>query len=174
MEEVLGPTKPRNSQVLHLGAPIVLQRSRLLIGANRYHGSTVLCHRVNFGSLSGKTCDMFGRGFAQMFLDRFAGLKSFRRHISVREDFISALRTSEGVGFPDVVLNAILALYYYLTFIKVMYVDPNEDTRPIPVPQAYVVVLVITSVGMLLMGTLASPWWNWALEAAGNLVAMTP
>ncbi len=72
------------------------------------------------------------------------------------------------------VLNAIVALYYYLTVIKVMYVDPNDDTRPIPVSGAYTIVLFITSIGMLLMGTLAAPWWNWALNAAGNLIAMTP
>jgi NADH-quinone oxidoreductase subunit N len=69
------------------------------------------------------------------------------------------------------VLNAIVALYYYLTVIKVMYVDPNEDTRPIAARPAAVAVMWISSIGVILMGTLASPWFNWAVDAARSLVA---
>jgi NADH-quinone oxidoreductase subunit N len=67
------------------------------------------------------------------------------------------------------VLNAIVSLYYYLTIIKVMYVDPNEDTSPIAVSGAYAVVLFITGIGVLLMGTVPWPWWNWALDAAKGI-----
>lgn len=70
------------------------------------------------------------------------------------------------------VLNVIVALYYYLTVIKVMYVDPTEDTRPIVVTPGFTIVLIITSAGVLLMGTLAGPWWNWALNAAQSLAAL--
>lgn len=72
------------------------------------------------------------------------------------------------------VLNAIVGLYYYLTVVKIMYVDPTEDTRPIVMTPAVTAVLWITGVGVLLMGTLASPWWNWALDAAHSLTAMVP
>jgi NADH-quinone oxidoreductase subunit N len=72
------------------------------------------------------------------------------------------------------VLNAILALYYYLMVVKVMFVDPNEDTRPIRVSPAFASVLVITVAGILVMGTLAGPWWRWALDAASNLAAVVP
>jgi NADH-quinone oxidoreductase subunit N len=72
------------------------------------------------------------------------------------------------------VLNAIVALYYYLTVIKVMFVDTTEDTRPLTVSPAYGFVLLITGVGILAMGTLAAPWWSWALDAAQSLVAAAP
>jgi NADH-quinone oxidoreductase subunit N len=72
------------------------------------------------------------------------------------------------------VLNAIVALYYYLTVIKVMYVDANEDTRPIVIGPAYTFVLFVTGIAVLGLGTLASPWWGWALDAASNLIAALP
>lgn len=72
------------------------------------------------------------------------------------------------------VLNAIVALYYYLTVIKVMYVDTTEDKRPILLSRAHVAVLFITCGGILIMGTVAGPWWNWAVNAAESLTAMVP
>ncbi len=72
------------------------------------------------------------------------------------------------------VLNAIVALYYYLTVIKVMYVDTSEDARPIVVAPGFSAALWITGVGVLLMGTVASPWWNWAISAAQNVTASLP
>jgi NADH-quinone oxidoreductase subunit N len=70
------------------------------------------------------------------------------------------------------VLNAIVALYYYLTVIKVMWVDPNEDTSPIQVAPANAFVLAITGAGILIIGTIAGPWLTWALAAADNVTAL--
>lgn len=68
------------------------------------------------------------------------------------------------------VLNAIVALYYYLTVIKIMYVDSSDDDSPIQVPRAHAFTLVVTSVGVLLMGTIPSvPWFEWAVTAASGL-----
>lgn len=72
------------------------------------------------------------------------------------------------------VLNAIVALYYYLTVIKVMYVDPTEDMRPIMTSQAHTVVLFLACAGILFLGTLAAPGFNWALQAAQSFVAAVP
>jgi NADH-quinone oxidoreductase subunit N len=72
------------------------------------------------------------------------------------------------------VLNAIVALYYYLTIIKVMYVDRSEDTQRITASPMYVMVLLITGAGILLMGTVSGPWFDWALNAASSLTAMLP
>jgi NADH-quinone oxidoreductase subunit N len=72
------------------------------------------------------------------------------------------------------VLNAIVALYYYLTIVKSMFIDPTQDTRPVVITPASSVVLWITGIGIIVMGTLASPWWNWALEAAQSITAMAP
>ncbi len=71
------------------------------------------------------------------------------------------------------VLNAIVALYYYLTVIKVMYVDPVEDTRPIVLPGAYGVVLFLACAALIVMGTVAGPWFDWALSAASS-IALVP
>ena len=70
------------------------------------------------------------------------------------------------------VLNAIVALYYYLTVIKIAYVDPSDDKRPIPAPASYVVVLFITCAGVLILGTVPNPWWNWALDAARSVATV--
>ncbi len=68
------------------------------------------------------------------------------------------------------VTNAIIALYYYLVVIKVMYVDVGaDDDVPIGIPRAYGWSLGITAVVVLLLGTIAvTPIYNWAgLGAAG-------
>jgi NADH-quinone oxidoreductase subunit N len=67
------------------------------------------------------------------------------------------------------VLNAIVSLYYYLSIMKVMYVDPPEETTRIPVPAACAIVIAVTVIGILLMGTLSTPWFNWTASAATGL-----
>jgi len=71
------------------------------------------------------------------------------------------------------VLNAIVALYYYLVVIKVMYVNRSEDeNKPVPVSRPYVWVLAITAIALLLLGTIAvQPVFEWALRSAGSLFA---
>ncbi|GAB4569310.1 MAG: NADH-quinone oxidoreductase subunit N [Anaerolineae bacterium] len=69
------------------------------------------------------------------------------------------------------VLNAIVALYYYLMVIKVMYVDRSADEEePLPVSQASRWALVITTFGIILLGVVASPFYNWALRAGQELL----
>lgn len=72
------------------------------------------------------------------------------------------------------VVNAIIALYYYLTIVKVMYVDEAPDDRPLPVGAANGTVLVITVVGIVALGIFAGPLWTWALDAATTIVAVVP
>lgn len=69
------------------------------------------------------------------------------------------------------VLNSIVALYYYLVVVKVMYVDrsPDED-KPIPVSRAYVWVLGITTIVVIVIGTFGvQPVFDWALRGAQAL-----
>jgi NADH-quinone oxidoreductase subunit N len=69
------------------------------------------------------------------------------------------------------VLNSIVALFYYLVVIKIMYVDKgkNDDT-PITLPVPYAWALGLSSVAVLLLGTVAvSPVANWAREGADAL-----
>lgn len=71
------------------------------------------------------------------------------------------------------VLNSIVALYYYLVVIKVMYVDRSADEdKPIPVSRPYVWVMGITLIAVILIGTLAvEPIFEWAVRSAASLFA---
>jgi len=69
------------------------------------------------------------------------------------------------------VANAIIALYYYLVVIKVMYVDVGPDDEiPVGIPRAYAWALGITASIVILLGTVAvTPIYNWAALGAGGL-----
>jgi NADH-quinone oxidoreductase subunit N len=69
------------------------------------------------------------------------------------------------------VLNAIVALYYYLVVIKVMYVDRSADEdKPIPMSPAYGWVLGITTALVIILGTFgAQPIFEWAVKGARAL-----
>ncbi len=69
------------------------------------------------------------------------------------------------------VINAIVALYYYLMVIKVMYVDRSADEdKPIPVGGAYRWALLVPTLGVIFLGVVAAPVYNWALEAGRGLL----
>jgi len=69
------------------------------------------------------------------------------------------------------VTNAIIALYYYLVVIKVMYVDVGpDDDKPIAIPRAYGWSLGITALVVILLGTIAvTPIYDWAALGARGL-----
>lgn len=68
------------------------------------------------------------------------------------------------------ILNAIIGIYYYLTVLKVVYLYRSEQENVlVPTPRAYAVALWVCVLAVLVMGTLAGPWINWATQAAGNL-----
>jgi NADH-quinone oxidoreductase subunit N len=71
------------------------------------------------------------------------------------------------------VLNAIVALYYYLIVVKIMYVDHGQfEQQVIPVAQPYVWTLAITTLAVLLLGTFAAqPIFDWASQGAAMLFA---
>jgi proton-translocating NADH-quinone oxidoreductase chain N len=69
------------------------------------------------------------------------------------------------------VINAIVALYYYLIIIKVMYVDVGpDDDKLISIPRAYGWALGITALVVILLGTIAvTPIYDWAALGANGL-----
>ncbi len=73
------------------------------------------------------------------------------------------------------VLNAIVALYYYLIVIKVMYVDRSaDDENPIPLSRAAGWALAVPCVAVLLLGTVAAqPVFEWAVRGAMALFQAT-
>ena len=68
------------------------------------------------------------------------------------------------------VLNAIVGLYYYLTVIKVMFVDrcerPEDEEDPVISPTASRWALGLTIAGLLFLGIYATPWYDLATKAA--------
>ena len=68
------------------------------------------------------------------------------------------------------VVNAIIGLYYYMTVLKVVYLYRSEDEdKPIVIPRAYALVLVICVIAILAIGTLSAPWLDWSINSALSL-----
>lgn len=69
------------------------------------------------------------------------------------------------------VLMSIVALYYYLTVVKVMYVDQGVDEdKPIAVSRPVAWVLGLTTVAVVLLGTFGvTPVFDWALRGFPSL-----
>lgn len=86
--------------------------------------------------------------------------------------FVFAAAVEAGLIWLVVVgaLNVIIGLYYYLIVLKVVWVTPKpEGAGPIEVPRAYGFALGVLSVSILVLGTVAGPWFNWALAAAEGI-----
>jgi NADH-quinone oxidoreductase subunit N len=65
------------------------------------------------------------------------------------------------------VLNSIVGLYYYLIVLKVMYLYRSEDENiPVPISRPYGLALTVLVIGIILLGTLFAPWFDWASSAA--------
>lgn len=65
------------------------------------------------------------------------------------------------------VLNSIVGLYYYLTVLKHVYLYRSEDEdKPLPLPRSYVIAFAVLTIGIVLVGTIFAPWFNWASNAA--------
>ena len=71
------------------------------------------------------------------------------------------------------IVNSIIGVYYYLNVLKVVYLYrmPNEDEEnlPIPLTRPYVIALTVLAIGVVLIGTLFAPLFNWSDVAALTL-----
>ena len=68
------------------------------------------------------------------------------------------------------VLNSIVGLYYYLTVLKVVYLfRSDKDEVPVPIAASYRIALAILTIGILLLGTLFAPWYNWSMAIASSM-----
>jgi NADH-quinone oxidoreductase subunit N len=68
------------------------------------------------------------------------------------------------------VLNSIVGLYYYLIVLKVVYLYRSEDEdKPVPISRPYTLALTVLVIGIILLGTLFAPWFDWASNAAAAL-----
>lgn len=63
------------------------------------------------------------------------------------------------------VLNSIIGLYYYLTVLKVVYLyRSDKDEVPVPITASYRIALTVLTIGILLLGTLFAPWYDWSMS----------
>src|SRR5579859_7876720 len=86
--------------------------------------------------------------------------------------FIFAAAVQSGLAWLAVigVLNSIVGLYYYLTVLKVVYLYRSErDSEQIAIPRAYGLALGLCAVAVILIGTISTPWFTWATNAAKTL-----
>ena len=68
------------------------------------------------------------------------------------------------------IINSIIGLYYYLVVLKMVYVKPApEGAKSIDVPRPYAFALALLCFAILFTGTVATPWYAWALDAAKSL-----
>ena len=67
-------------------------------------------------------------------------------------------------------LNSVMASFYYLRVIVVMYMrEPNQDWAPAPVPWAVTLVLVVAAAGTLYLGLFPGRVMGFATQAALSL-----
>jgi NADH-quinone oxidoreductase subunit N len=67
------------------------------------------------------------------------------------------------------VLNSIVGLYYYLIVLKVVYLYPAKEEKPIPVARPHAAALVISILLIFALGILLAPWYGWATAGAASL-----
>lgn len=65
------------------------------------------------------------------------------------------------------VINSVIALYYYLVVLKVVYLHRSEDeTRPLLVPSSRKIALILCIAGVLVLGIIVAPLFEWTSLAA--------
>ena len=70
------------------------------------------------------------------------------------------------------VLNSIVALYYYLVVIKIMWVDPGKDEdKAIEMNPALLWTFAASSIAVILLGVFPAPVINWARDGAEAIMA---
>lgn len=71
------------------------------------------------------------------------------------------------------VINSVVGAYYYLNALKYVYLyrmpGEDEESHPIPLTRPYAIALVVLTVGVILIGTVFAPWFNWSDAGALNL-----
>jgi len=72
------------------------------------------------------------------------------------------------------IINSAVGMYYYLNVMKYVYLYrmPNQDEEnyPVPLTRPYAIALIVLVFGVILVGTLFAPWFNWSDAAALNLL----
>ena len=116
MTQVRSYNSDSNAKVAFLPPPIVLGNHQVMAGANSHYKNTVIVQSVDFGVLARVTTATAGEEFAERFLQRFTGLKTFLQNSGINSDFIDTLKSEKGASFQQVLLEAIIAVESAVAF----------------------------------------------------------
>lgn len=99
-----------------------------------------------------------------------AGMPPFGGFIVKVAVFASAVRANMvWLAFVGV-LNSIVGLYYYLVVLKHVYLFRSEkDEQVIPIVNTYRLALIVLTLGIVLVGVLFGPWFNFTSTVAASL-----
>jgi NADH-quinone oxidoreductase subunit N len=68
------------------------------------------------------------------------------------------------------IINSIIALYYYLSVLKVVYLYRSEtESEPLPLSRNWRIAVILCTVSIIAFGTLFTPFVNAAMKAASVL-----
>ena len=71
------------------------------------------------------------------------------------------------------ILNSVIGLYYYLNAMKYVYLyrmpEQDEEQHPVPLTRPYAIALAVLAIGVILIGTVFAPWFDWSNAGALNL-----
>lgn len=69
------------------------------------------------------------------------------------------------------ILNSIIALYYYLTVLRITFAD-SEVIKSQPIYLGWKLALSVCVIGIIVMGVIFTPWLNWLEVASTNLMRL--
>lgn len=81
--------------------------------------------------------------------------------------FGSAIETSQVWLAIVGIVNSMIALYYYLTVLRVIY--QGEGSAPYWISPSWRVALVVGGIGIVVLGVVFAPFFNWSQLAAQSL-----
>jgi NADH-quinone oxidoreductase subunit N len=69
------------------------------------------------------------------------------------------------------IVNSIIALYYYLTVLRITFADSEEINSP-TIYLGWKLALSVCVIGIIVMGVIFTPWLNWLEVASTNLMLL--
>jgi NADH-quinone oxidoreductase subunit N len=69
------------------------------------------------------------------------------------------------------IINSIIALYYYLTVLRITFAD-SEETKSQTIYLGWKLALTVCVIGIIVMGVIFTPWLNWLEVASTNLMLL--
>lgn len=174
------------SSIAHAGYILigVASGSGLGISATAYYlMAYLLTNLAAFGVVA-----VVGRAIGSNDLSAYAGLS--RRSPGLALIFLVAILSLAGIppfaGFTGkllllsaamesgmvwlviiAIVNSVIALFYYLTILKVVYLyRSEEEEKTLAIGKPWLVGLTICVIGVIIIGTIIAPWFEWSSQAA--------